>query len=702
MMAATRRHVGRNRRRQLWLAVALVAALVVGGAAGGLIGLRTTATPVSAAPAAVIGWEPGVTRGVPLAGPLTVFFSRGMDRASVQRAWHLSPAAAGTFSWTDTSVSFRPARPLRAGSYYRLAIGPAARDDQHRPLQNPLAVSFTTGDALRVESTTPAAGTQAVPMNGLVAVTFNHPMVALTGLDTATPDPQGWQVTISPRTPGHGSWLGTSTWVFHPDAGLVPSSTYTVVLRGSARDAWGEPLGHDLRWSFRTATPAVVDRTPGNGTGDANPGGEIAVTFNQPMDPASTSGAFTLRGSGAPVAGAISWRSDTLVFRPAAPLDPAMTYTAAVAARARSANGLASLGRPVSWRFHVAPPPRVLSSVPAAGAAAASPYVELHFSAPMDQASLDRHLKIDPSPGGMSTYLSGPNGPGSSIYSINGQFQPSTSYTITVAAGARDTFGRVLAAPYTLRFTTAPISPAVSLYGTAGAGPGIAFSAGRVVNAPIQLVNVPSVRYTLVRTSLTAAGLSSTYGSPLTIPRGTTVRDWSAQSPSPLNKLQNLGVPLADADGTPLAPGLYWLGARSPSSRNPTPASSELVVASNASVTLKTSASQALVWATSARSGDPLAGATIRLVDSNGKVIASGTSGANGVYVAPLSGNQSVQTALLDDGAHFGMATSGWQPYVPTSYSPVDANGRYVPPPNGSYVYTDRPIYRPGQTVHFR
>ncbi|HCG03218.1 MAG TPA: hypothetical protein DEV93_22105, partial [Chloroflexi bacterium] len=105
-------------RRRTWI-FASIALLVVAGGIGGALGLRATATPVAAAPATILGWEPGIAAGVPLAGPLTVFFSGVLDRGSVERAWKISPKVAGTFSWTSNSLSFRPDVPFHAGSYYR-------------------------------------------------------------------------------------------------------------------------------------------------------------------------------------------------------------------------------------------------------------------------------------------------------------------------------------------------------------------------------------------------------------------------------------------------------------------------------------------------------------------------------------------------------------------------------------------------------
>jgi len=692
---------GGGRQTPRWILLAVVIAALV---AGGLL-LRPAST-VNAAPASVLGWTPGVTSGAPLTAPLTVYFSRPMDRASVERAWRLTPRLPGRFVWTDNAVAFHPQAAFMAGSYYRLSLASDARDDQGQPLQNSLRVAFVTGNALKVSSVTPAGGTVAMPLNGLIAVTFNHPMVALAGLSATTDNPTGWQVSISPPTSGHCSWLGTSTWLFHPDRGLIPSSHYTVLIRGTARDAWGQPLGKDLTWSFRTVIPHVIAEHPAPGAHFANPSGAIRVTFNQPMDHGSAS-LFSLRAA-APVPGATSWDGATLVFQPAQPLDPASTYSAVVDGGMRAANGQATLGRTTAWSFHVAHPPLVVSSTPTNGQTTANNYANITFSAPMSQPSLDRHLTVNPPIQYMATSLSGTSNANTSLlYSIDGQFEPSTKYSITIGAGAQDIYGRALTTPYTLTFTTAPMAPSVVLYGPPGNGPGVSFTAGRVVNAPVQVVNVDHVHYTLKRIGLAALGPATEYGQS-TEPPGVPVGSWSTPLYTRLNQVQNLNVPLMNAGGAPLPPGLYWLGARGTSNvatavaGNSLQAGSEAVVAANTSVTLTLGSGQALVWVNSTASGQPLAGVRVALLDGNSHVLSSGRSDASGLILFHVPANTFPTAAVVDDGGHFGLTTSTWTPQMRVPGTGPDLTGQYLPPPTGAYAYTDRPIYRLGQLVHFR
>ena len=544
------------------LSVALSSAAELAPRAAPAAGLTAHAAPAAglAAPD-VLGWGPGIPRAAPTAGPLVIYFNRAMDQKSVERAWRLTPAVAGHFAWRGMSVFFQPSRPLRSGLYYRLSIGQEAHDAQGQPMPRLFSLAFTTGDPLRVQDVTPGNGTAGVPLNGLIAITFSHPMVALAGLTQPNRDPVGWSVSIRPRTAGYGGWLGTSTWVFHPQQQLAQSSRYAIALRGTARDAWGEPLSHNLQWSFRTVTPEVVGETPARYDHFVDPRASITVSFNQSMDRRSTSHAFSVTTAGKGVPGTIRWHGNTLLFQPSAFLPAGTWYVASVTGNARSANGQATLGKRVHWNFRVAPLARLLYTAPSQDDPAAGRNVVFHFNTPMDQTSLNRHLSINPPVSHLSTYLWGPDQNQDFNYNVNGDFQPSTAYRVALSAGVHDRFGRPLIGAHPLRFTVAPLAASVALYGSPGAGNAITTSAGKVISAPIQFVNVPRVEYTLLHTTLRALARMG-YSQTLTPPAGTTIRHWSTSVPHPLNRVSNRTVHLTQADGSPLAPGLYWLGPR--------------------------------------------------------------------------------------------------------------------------------------------
>jgi hypothetical protein len=118
----------------------------------------------------------------------------------------------------------------------------------------------------------------------------------------------------------------------------------------------------DVVYEFVDATPpSVVISAPKSGTGVASTTGNITATFNEPMDPASLSGAsFELRatGGGAAVSAAVTYDSatNTAILNPDAALASTTSYTATVkggASGVRDSSGNA-LSADQVWTFTTA------------------------------------------------------------------------------------------------------------------------------------------------------------------------------------------------------------------------------------------------------------------------------------------------------------------------------------------------------------
>jgi len=109
------------------------------------------------------------------------------------------------------------------------------------------------------------------------------------------------------------------------------------------------------------------------------------------------------------------------------------------------------------------------------------------------------------------------------------------------------------------------------------------------------------------------------------------------------------------------------------------------------------------VWAVDLRTGKPVAEAPVAIYDENGAIIAKGQTGPDGVFetpVAPIKDPYSVSYAIT---AKPGEDTSAWR--FPVGIQGIEASAFGVPtdysqPLEKDYIYTDRPIYRPGQTLY--
>ena len=119
------------------------------------------------------------------------------------------------------------------------------------------------------------------------------------------------------------------------------------------RPVSGRSYGYLSSAAVSDATaPLISSVAPAAGALGVARGAEVGVTFSEPMDSASTSGAFSLTrsGDGTPIAGTVSWSGTTLGFRPSSPLAGGTSYTALVTSQARDLAGN-RLASEKAWSF---------------------------------------------------------------------------------------------------------------------------------------------------------------------------------------------------------------------------------------------------------------------------------------------------------------------------------------------------------------
>jgi len=134
-----------------------------------------------------------------------------------------------------------------------------------------------------------------------------------------------------------------------------------------------------------------------------------------------------------------------------------------------------------------------------------------------------------------------------------------------------------------------------------------------------------------------------------------------------------------------LRPGLYVVAVRGNDIRR-----LGWVMVTSLGLVTKTAGSELLAFVTDLKSGIPKTSAKVSVYSNSGKVI-SGKTTPNGLVSFNLPTNQdkgSERTVVATDGDSFAFVSA----YMSLTREP----GHTV------YAYTDRPVYRPGQTVYFK
>ncbi len=675
-------------------------AVVVGGTAAVLVALGAGAWwfVLRGEEHPLIGFEepPGFAltptgENVPRLEPVRVTFERPPDERKPERLLQLEPSVKGTYAWiTPRTLVFQPDVPgyVRGATY--TVIVPARPE---AGVEEDVRATFTVEGELRVQYVIPGDGEREVPLDAQIFVQFNRSVALLTMLEAQQDEPV---LTFDPPLEGTGEWLNTSLYRFVPED-LAPSTTYRVTVRRGLSAAVDGVLREDFTWSFTTVRPAVSRIHPDDGTTFASPWQEVVIEFNQPMAPEAAEGIAVVGPDGTPVAGTLTWNDEhtAATFRPSGALAHNTTYTVRVAAGLPAANGDTTSEERTS-RFTTVGVPGVQSTEPPNGATNAERYgIKIRFTNPMDEESLQGRISVS----GIADEELGP------LYLweerelyIPVALEPATTYTVTLQPGARDRYGQEMAG-YSFSFTTGQLPSDVRLLAPAYAPNdvtplGVLLSSSQPV-VQYQATNVGEVEFALWRLPRDLRGQWPDRYAPFA-PERTLVRRWTEHVQIPPNRAAILSTSLTD--GTPLEPGYYQLEAQ--------PGLSEMfLVVTNTVVVAKRGHGELFVWVLEAASGEPLSGVpvTVMVPGEPERTAVTDEEGTARLPVPPgpfyTKPEKATYTVLVDDGEHFGIAHSSWWP---TGFYDLDVPLDLWPRGWAAHLYTDRPLYRPGETVHYK
>jgi uncharacterized protein YfaS (alpha-2-macroglobulin family) len=705
-----------------------------------------TATPVPLPPT-IIETEPPVGSEIALQPLLTIYFSEKMDRASVEAALSGDFPGGFVFSWVDDSIlTLAPKAALPSNQRVTFTLAATAKSAAGLAALEPVSFSYQTPGPLRVSQILPAAMAENVSPDSAVVVAFNQPVVPL-GADSATL-PAG--LTLEPAAQGQGEWLNTSTYIFHPDPGLSGGIQYTARVNPKLVSTNGMALDENSQnttWVFSAARPEVIGfqfrSQPGpdfikavgfeppaqpfrniskkmagiSGTLPLDP--EFEITFNQPMDQASVEDAFSLKlisfddsvdnSKAENIPGVFKWNEkfSVLVFTPEKLLEREKTYKIVVGGASK-----AKLVMDKNYeRYYLSPvsfyvegtsfpnggmrPTRntaLPSKLHAYGTGGYGLPIQIAFSTPLAKytdTELAKLITVSPKMSEVGFYLE------ETRLTVSGLFTPGKTYAITFSANLKDRWGMALGQDFVFTFTEPDAAPSLS----AGYQQTL-FTRPEDPILSVQAVNLNEI--TVSRGSLSLDDflrieMDYNYQQNFT-PEA--LQTWTVKPGLPRNDNQPVAINLHDG---PLTPGFYYVNLDSPEIEFHNNTSRTLLV-SNLNVTLKVNATEILLWAMDLRTQTPVQNVSVTLYDSKGGQAASGKTDENGLWRglprAEMAGH-SIYAILGQPGDdQFGAANSNWnQGISPWEFGVrTDSSG----PNNEVYLYSERPVYRPGDVVYYR
>lgn len=635
----------------------------------------------------LIAVQPYPGEEMPLDAPLTLIFNQAMNQGTVEAAWSLDPAVEGTFNWTaDDTLVFTPADGWTRETAYTLTIGQTAAAVNGLTLADPYKATLRTVGRLLVNSIIPSNDAQDVAADATITVAFNRPVVALVSTEEMgdLPNP----ISIEPEVSGKGEWLNTSIYQFDPDAPLQGGTTYVVTVNAGLTDITGAVLEDNFVSTFQTLVPEILSTSPYDN--QVVPLEQtIQISFSQPMDKASVEASFRLSNDlppfgGESIPGEFSWSDDGmyLTFTPAENLVIDTSYRLTIDANIAKGIGGAGLRQGRDFFFRTVPLPFVAYTYPGNGETNVSPgynSVTIGFGSPMNTDTFEGKYIISPEPAEVTPYVYS-----NTELSLQFEFMENTQYTITLKAGTEDVYGNAIASDYSFSFTTGSVEPYAYLV---DAGNFVVTGAYRQNTAlSISVSGKPTVTFELYEVPVDRMrdAFYYLYGDTLNavINDSTLLRRWD-ETFDPGTAYAIDKVNLAE-DGGVLPTGNYLLVGyffqAGYSNIMPVP----MAVVNN-NVTVKRMENEVMVWVTDMQTGEPVVEQQVT-VYSNGQPAARGATGADGVLRLNLETSDFI-TVTAEGADRYGIWRSNGAPHTPKT---------------SMYVYTDRPIYRPAETLYFR
>ena len=591
------------------------------------------------------------------------------------------------------------------------------------------ASSEIKGD-LQVLHASPKGSTRTAHEAEEILVIFDHPMASLEPLPFVEKTDF---LKIEPAAAGAYRWMGTKTLAFVPKARLPFGTDIRLTIPSGTRSVDGYALKQDYSWSFQTIRPKLIQHFPRDGAKQQRLDTTILLIFNQPVDERKTRDFISLSGvssddkeeslefsAGHPSpevlkdAGLENPVENVLLLKPAAPLRPEFTYSVEVRSGLPGQGGPLGLEEGTAFSFETFKQfafKTLECDQDNEGDFKPAEPLQFVFSNRVLYKDFIGKISFEPAVEIPDYYSSWDHG-GQTLY-VSLPLKPETKYACRIAADLKDEFGNVLGKEGRLEFKTAPYEPYVGMTG----GHGVLESYGDLTY-PLFAVNATQVR-------LQAARLNKVEIIPLLL-NDASFRENESFNPRPgfyqLDRPFKLTLPRNRRQAVPInvkellgeSPNGFVMiqvdtGFEEKWNRYP----KALLQVTNLGISGKFSPENNIVWVTDLKTGQAVAEAEVEVRDDANVVRWTGKTDGEGKVQTPgwkrLPGfkqgqewGKPRQWVFVRRGTDIAFTSSEWG----TGLDPYRFNIAYDwdPEPQkirGS-IFTERGIYRAGETVHIK
>ena len=206
----------------------------------------------------------------------------------------LPPMDAETTDKTDFSVRPDSLPPPKTGRTIAVKFAPNAPPDAPQ-VENSVS-------ALEILRSAPSGEVSLAPD---LSVTFSQPMIAVASQTDAS---KTVPVKLTPEVKGKWRWLGTRTLAFDADSRFPMATRYTATIPAGTKSVNGARLEKGYSWNFETPPARVEDFKP-VGT-DIKPDAILFAKFNQTIAPSAVLEKISATANGQKIALRLAEKSE--------------------------------------------------------------------------------------------------------------------------------------------------------------------------------------------------------------------------------------------------------------------------------------------------------------------------------------------------------------------------------------------------------
>lgn len=571
---------------------------------------------------------------------------------------------------------------------------------------------------IRVESFEPNGN---VDLRTNFTLTFSKDMVPRDSLDKPVLDPP---LLFMPMVHGQARWVDTDVLRFFPDAELLPATKYVVRVESNKTWACGYKIVNKEVYRFQTPLLKLTDVRLSYDVDPAAAGSvrlNGRLRFNYPVDPEELQKSITIKGDKDAVKSSLYfsvWPAGQ--EQPAQPgqlstdlgktsvsattfelmtesfprIATAQTYTMTVASGLECQDCGLPLAEPVTTSAVTKPKERLVVQSVTSNQDYGGGAIIISLSGGLTVEDAKPYISVDPP----ADFIveSGYRG-----VALRGNFTPGETYTVSIAKGLPSTIGAVLEEDFSTRVKIADVRPTIAFSSRAmflpRQGNGLMeFATTNVAKIAVEVEQVfPNNLVYFLTTGYGEYrgwdGGSRPYG------RSIFIRDTTLDSR--LNERLTTTVDLKGIVG-PTAQGIFKVSVRNRDER--WIGDSRYAMITDIGLSARISGDYLMVWANSLTDAGPLSGVTVTLLSKNNQTLVEGKTDSRGLAIFEnikdkLAGFEPFVIIAVRDGDMSYLRLD--ETLLPIS--DFDVAGRpYLSSGYEAFLYTDRGVYRPGDTVH--